>query len=173
MDFEYGFYTTTNLNQAINFAGRVAERREDGKPHVSMYKVAEIEELRKRLKILMFPEANEEWLDFVYANRSASYSGEYYDIVFDPVANDTIYRTFVAYEEGILTKGETIPRLIHTMMEKQNITEKEALTALYGSELYRQLEREETKLWHLSVLTLYHLWLEEKETGKITYPEEG
>lgn len=66
-----------------------------------------------------------------------------------------------------------IPRLVQTMMEKQNMTEKEALTALYRSELYRQLEREKTKLWHLSVPTLYNLWLEEKETGKITYPEEG
>lgn len=46
-------------------------------------------------------------------------------------------------------------------------------TAPNSSTFYRQLEREETKLWHLSVLTLYDLWLEEKETGKITYPEEA
>lgn len=32
-------------------------------------------------------------------------------MIFGPVANDTIYRTFVAYEEGILTKEETISRL--------------------------------------------------------------
>lgn len=65
-----------------------------------------------------------------------------------------------------------IPRLVKMMIEKQNFSEKEALTQLYNSELYRQLEREETKLWHLSVPTLYSLWLEEKETGSITYPEE-
>ena len=56
-----------------------------------------------------------------------------------------------------------IPRLIRMLMEKQSLTEKEALTQLYSSELYRQLEREETKLWHLSVPTLYDLWVEEKE----------
>lgn len=39
------------------------------------------------------------------------YAGKQYDIIFGPVANDTIYRTFVAYEEGILTKEETIARL--------------------------------------------------------------
>ena len=66
-----------------------------------------------------------------------------------------------------------VPRLIRMIMEQQDMTEKEALTALYASELYRQLEREETKLWHLSVPTLYALWLEERETGKITYPEEA
>ncbi|MFR5150010.1 MAG: DUF3990 domain-containing protein [Ruminococcus sp.] len=32
-------------------------------------------------------------------------------MVFGPVANDTIYRTFIVYEEGILTKDETIARL--------------------------------------------------------------
>ena len=66
-----------------------------------------------------------------------------------------------------------IPRLIRMLMEKQSLTEKEALTQLYSSELYRQLEREETQLWHLSVPTLYDLWVEEKETGHITYPEEA
>ena len=50
-------------------------------------------------------------LDFVFANRNGSYNGEHYDIVFGSVANDTIYRTFIAYEEGILTKDETLARL--------------------------------------------------------------
>ncbi|MCD8077809.1 MAG: hypothetical protein LUE63_05460 [Lachnospiraceae bacterium] len=66
-----------------------------------------------------------------------------------------------------------VPRLVRMIMERQSMTEKDALTALYASDLYRQLEREETKLWHLSVPTLYALWLEERETGKITYPEEA
>lgn len=66
-----------------------------------------------------------------------------------------------------------VPRLVKKIIETQNITEKEALTALYASELYRQLEREKTKLWHLSVPTLFDLWLEEKETDNITYPEEA
>ena len=66
-----------------------------------------------------------------------------------------------------------IPRLVRMLMEKQSLTEKEALTQLYSSELYRQLEQEETKLWHLSVSELYELWVEEKETGRITYPEEA
>lgn len=66
-----------------------------------------------------------------------------------------------------------VPRLVMRMIEKQNLTEEEAMTQLYASELYRQLERDETKLWHLSVPTLYDLWLEEKETGIITYPEEA
>ncbi|OUN31327.1 MULTISPECIES: hypothetical protein [unclassified Blautia] len=76
-------------------------------------------------------------------------------------------------EKGIKGMLELIvPRLLRMIMEKQSLTEKEALTRLYASELYRQLEREETKLWHLSIPTLYEMWLEEKESGHITYPEE-
>lgn len=77
-------------------------------------------------------------------------------------------------EKGIKGMLELIvPRLLRMIMEKQSLTEKEALTQLYASELYRQLEREETKLWHLSISTLYEMWLEEKESGRITYPEEA
>ena len=76
-------------------------------------------------------------------------------------------------EKGIKGMLELIvPRLLCMIMEKQSLTEKEALTQLYASELYRQLEREETKLWHLSIPTLYEMWLEEKKNGHITYPEE-
>ena len=66
-----------------------------------------------------------------------------------------------------------VPRLVKMIMKEQGLTEAEALTQLYSSDLYRQLEKEKTKLLHLSVLTLYNMWLEEKETGKITYPEEA
>lgn len=65
-----------------------------------------------------------------------------------------------------------VPRLVRTIMEKQSLSENDALTQLYSSELYEQLEKEETWVWHLSVPTLYSMWEEEKETGHITYPEE-
>ncbi len=66
-----------------------------------------------------------------------------------------------------------IPRLIKTIMENMGLTEKDALTLLYSSKLYEQLDKEETKLWHLSVPTLFYMFREEQETGKITYPEEA
>ena len=131
LDFGYGFYTTTNSDQAVNFAGKVTSRRESGRPYVSMYEVAEIEELEKTFKILVFPEANEAWLDFVSENRNGVYSGEKYDIIFGPVANDTIYRTFVAYEEGILTKEETIVRLkVKKLYNQMTFTTEDALEQL-------------------------------------------
>lgn len=131
LDFGYGFYTTTNTEQAINFAEKVTERRKTGKPCISMYEVAEIEKLKNEFKVLIFTEANEAWLDFVAANRNAAYFGEKYDIIFGPVANDTIYRTFVAYEEGILTKDETIARLkVKKLFNQMTFTTEAALHQL-------------------------------------------
>lgn len=66
-----------------------------------------------------------------------------------------------------------VPRLIKSVIEGMSVSEKEAFTLLYSSKLYAQLDREETKLWHLSVPTLYSMFKEEQETGKITYPEEA
>lgn len=66
-----------------------------------------------------------------------------------------------------------VPRLAQMIISDQNISEKDAFTRLYRSELYKQLEREDTKLWHLSIPTLYEMWQEEQRTGQITYPEEA
>lgn len=131
LDFGSGFYTTTNRDQAVSFADKVTVRRENGSPHISIYEIAEMEELKNKFKLLIFPEANEEWLDFVYANRGGNYQGEQFDMVFGPVANDTIYRTFVAYEEGILTKEETIARLkVKKLYNQMMFATEEALAQL-------------------------------------------
>jgi hypothetical protein len=131
LDFGYGFYTTTNQNQAQNFAAKVTDRREIGSPCVSMYEIVDLEELTKRYKILTFSGADEAWLDFVFANRNGSYTGAHYDIILGPVANDTIYRTFVAYEEGILTKEETIARLkVKKLYDQMTFTTEAALAEL-------------------------------------------
>jgi len=111
LDFGPGFYTTTNEEQAISFARKMQDRRGSERGYVSMYKIADLATLQQTLDILEFPAPDEVWLDFVFENRSGAYSGPAYDIVFGPVANDTIYRTFVAYEDGIYTKQETIERL--------------------------------------------------------------
>ena len=101
LDFGYGFYTTTNQNQAINFAGKVTDRRESGSPCVSMYEVPELDELKSKYKVLIFSEPNEEWLDFVFANRNGSYNGEHYDIVF---VNDEEAIDFIEKNSGMISK---------------------------------------------------------------------
>jgi len=53
-----------------------------------------------------------------------------------------------------------------TISSQLNIVDKEALSRLYKSKLYEKLEQEETKVWHLSVPTLYSLFIEERENRK-------
>lgn len=64
-------------------------------------------------------------------------------------------------------------RLVQMIAKEMRISDKQALTLLYSSILYEKLEREETKVWHLSVPTLFELFVEEQETGKIIFPEEA
>ena len=64
------------------------------------------------------------------------------------------------------------PGIIQHLMEERGINEEAAADLLYNSHLYSKLEDEETKLWHLSPLTLFDLLNEELTTGAITWPEE-
>lgn len=60
---------------------------------------------------MIFENPNEEWLDFVFENRNSIYNGKKHDIIYGLVANDTIYKTFIAYETGLYTKEETLIKL--------------------------------------------------------------
>jgi len=64
------------------------------------------------------------------------------------------------------------PGIINLIMENRRVDLEEASRLLYGSQLYKMLECEETKLWRLGYPLLYDLLMEELTTGKITYPEE-
>lgn len=37
----------------------------------------------------------------------------------------------------------------------------EGMRLFYASDLYRSLEQEKTKLWHLGATTLYQMWMQE------------
>ncbi len=66
-----------------------------------------------------------------------------------------------------------VSRLAHEISGQMNLSDKVSLDKLYSSKLYEKLENEETKVWHFSVPTLLSLFIEEQETGKLTFPEEG
>lgn len=109
LDFGYGFYTTTNKVQAINFAEKVVVRR-GGAAILNVYEIDDsiINELNK---IKRFNEPGEEWLDFVTAHRNGTYNGEQYDIIIGAVANDDVYRTLQVYSAGLLTKTQALEAL--------------------------------------------------------------
>ena len=52
-----------------------------------------------------------------------------------------------------------------------NLSDKDAVTELYSSHLYEMLEQEETKVWQYSTEKLFELFLEERSSGKISFPQ--
>ena len=66
-----------------------------------------------------------------------------------------------------------IPQVVDRMVKEYGLDASAAVGALYRSQLYADLERESSKLWHLSPLALAELWHNEVTTGHIQYPEEA
>lgn len=130
LDFGYGFYTTTNKTQAIGFADKVTKRRKYGERTVSIYEIDEVTAFAE-CSILKFESANEAWLDFVSENRSGNYSGEAYDFIYGPVANDDVYTTFTLYTAGVLTKEQTLEALkVKKLYNQLVLTSEKALSYL-------------------------------------------
>lgn len=66
-----------------------------------------------------------------------------------------------------------VPQVIHLIVENYLYDEVTASKEFYSSKVYSFLEQEDTKLWHLSALTLFNMFDEEKKTGTFTFPEEA
>ena len=132
LDFGYGFYTTTNKEQAISFAVKVFRRRKEGDRVVSIYELDE-EAAFTACSVLKFDAPNADWLDFVSENRSGIYKGARYDFVFGPVANDDVYTTFTLYTAGILTRDQTLAALkVKKLYNQLVITSEQALIVEEG-----------------------------------------
>jgi hypothetical protein len=110
LDFGTGFYTTLNRAQAESFASKVAERHHSFQRFLSIYEV-DITAMKELLFFKWFENADGEWLDFVSSHRNGIEQKVRFDFVYGPVANDTIFKTFIAYQSGILSREETLDRL--------------------------------------------------------------
>ncbi|GHU40476.1 hypothetical protein FACS1894190_07420 [Spirochaetia bacterium] len=78
-----------------------------------------------------------------------------------------------------ITKGQfqtmlifLIPQVVKIIAEKYKKDQKTATRLFYNSELYKMLEKESTKIWHFSPLTLFTMFDEETKTGNFNIPEE-
>jgi len=111
LDFGSGFYTTMNLEQAESFAKNVVNRNEgQGIPTISYYEI-DYDKILQMFNTLIFDQPDDNWLDFVYANRLEKYTGKQYDVIIGPVANDTVYRVLRLFENGDIDRETVIKRL--------------------------------------------------------------
>lgn len=65
-----------------------------------------------------------------------------------------------------------VPKVIELMIQNEKLDKVSAITQFYESKTYEALAKEETKVWHLSPLTIFSMWKHEKETGILIFPEE-
>lgn len=108
LDYGAGFYLTSSCEQAEAWVRRKF-KAEVCRGYVNVYDYDEA--LESGLKILNFESPDEEWLDFVMANRMERGYTHDYDVVKGPVANDRVYASFALYEVGLLNKRELIGEL--------------------------------------------------------------
>ena len=140
LDFGAGFYTTTNYDQALNFAGKVTMRKKCGRITVNIYELDE--SIFEKVNVLNFESADEAWLDFVSDNRSGIDRTAGYDLICGPVANDDVYQTFILYSTGVYTKEQTIEALkIKKLYNQYVFTTDRALSFLTFKEVKFGKER--------------------------------
>lgn len=109
LDYGNGFYTTTSCEQALSWVKRKMKETNDKKGFVNVYEI-DLESI-KELKLLIFEEPTNEWVDFVMKNRTQKDFFHNYDIVYGPVANDKVYASFALYEGGLINKETLISEL--------------------------------------------------------------
>ncbi len=63
------------------------------------------------MKSLFFEKPTEEWVNFVMKNRTDKDFKHNYDIVYGPVADDSVYTQFMLYEGGIISMPTLIREL--------------------------------------------------------------
>lgn len=92
-DFGYGFYCTRIKEQAEKWVNKYKT------PVINSYELADISDL----KVKVFKEYNEEWLDFIVHCRNG---GEHeYDVVEGFMCDDTIWDNLEDYINGYIDKS--------------------------------------------------------------------
>ena len=109
LDYGSGFYTTTSYEQAKRWVERRMKDKGVAIGYVNIYELDE--KLVKNMKSLFFEKPTEEWVSFVMRNRTERNFIHDYDIVYGPVADDSVYTQFALYEGGIIS----LPTLIHEL----------------------------------------------------------
>lgn len=108
LDYGAGFYLTSSYDQAESWVRRKF-KGDIVRGWLNVYEYNP--DLETELSVLSFEKPDEQWLDFVMANRMDRDFMHNYDIVKGPVANDRVYASFALYEAVILGKQALISEL--------------------------------------------------------------
>lgn len=109
LDYGSGFYTTTSFTQAKKLVERRIKDKGMDVGHVNVYELDD--KALENMKVLLFKKPTEEWVNFVMKNRTERGFTHDYDIVYGPVADDSVYTQFTLYEGGIISMPTLIQEL--------------------------------------------------------------
>lgn len=109
LDYGSGFYATTSVEQAKKLVERRMKDKGVAVGYVNVYELDD--EAIKYMNLLLFEKPTEEWVNFVMKNRTERGFTHDYDIVYGPVADDSVYTQFTLYEGGIISMPTLIQEL--------------------------------------------------------------
>ena len=107
LDFGTGFYLTDIKDQAKIWAERYSKNNKQSILNIYNF---DFEAVRENYKVKIFPEHNQEWLDFILSCRQGQSSDEY-DVIIGGIANDRVYDTLELYLDNLIDRKEAIKRL--------------------------------------------------------------
>lgn len=108
-DFGRGFYLSEVESQAKEMA-LFKSALLGGDAVVTKFDFDENALNHSSLRIKIFNDYNENWADFVFANREGR-TIEHYDIVYGPIANDKVGLQIRKLKDGSIDKAEFLNRL--------------------------------------------------------------
>ena len=109
LDYGSGFYTTTSYEQAKKLVERRMKDKGMAVGYVNVYELNDI--ALENMKVLLFEKPTVEWVNFVMRNRTERGFSHDHDIVYGPVADDSVYTQFTLYEGGIISMPTLIQEL--------------------------------------------------------------
>ena len=138
-DFGKGFYTTSIYEQAVQMARRKAKAY-GGKPCVYTYEVPDNLLKIKTLNIKVFKKATTSWAKFVINNRDKEFANlddplcnrnSQYDIVYGPVANDTLTTLIQQYKNRFISESMLLSGMrYHSPSDQYSFHTKDAIKLL-------------------------------------------
>lgn len=100
LDFGQGFYVTDIKKQADSWAERMQRIREE--PGVVNVYELDMEKVKANYRYYHFMHYDNEWLQFIVANRVGRKDVEHYDVIEGGVANDRVIDTVEAYMANMM-----------------------------------------------------------------------
>lgn len=112
-DFGQGFYLSDNLQQAYEMATSVVDREKTGIPIVTVFEFDESLLHSPEYNVQMFTEYSLPWVKFIRANRHNRTSKPIhdFDIVYGPIANDTVGYQLRRCDLSIITEEQLLEEL--------------------------------------------------------------